>query len=294
MKQKTVKMLCAISMSAVLLTGTIPAMASETETETASETETAAGEETEETGTSEDQAVKYPDVEVEAKVTAVAITNESDMEIVEAEVSEESEEGTVTLTLKDVRGGEHVFLEADLADMEEPVLRKNGSFLAIGYHSLAEDSETEIVEEGEEITYDEPVTMYVVNQVNVREDADAESTILSVAELGSEVEVIAEQPRWYKVKLEDEEGYISKSYLSTDKASADSAVAAEEAAQAQAQAAAAAAAAQAAAQAQAQAAAEAPQGKYEVSRQAFDDCDGSGHGYYEITYSDGSTAIEEY
>ena len=186
MKQKTVKMLCAISMSAVLLTGTMPAMASETETaaavsaestetaaasetetetvsgtetETASETETAAGEETEETGTSEDQAVKYPDVEVEAKVTAVAITNESDMEIVEAEVSEESEEGTVTLTLKDVRGGEHVFLEADLADMEEPVLRKNGSFLAIGYHSLAEDSETEIVEEGEEITYDEPVTM---------------------------------------------------------------------------------------------------------------------------------------
>ena len=243
MKQKTVKMLCAISMSAVLLTGTMPAMASETETAAASETETAAGEETEETGTSEDQAVKYPDVEVEAKVTAVAITNESDMEIVEAEVSEESEEGTVTLTLKDVRGGEHVFLEADLADMEEPVLRKNGSFLAIGYHSLAEDSETEIVEEGEEITYDEPVTMYVVNQVNVREDADAESTILSVAELGSEVEVIAEQPRWYKVKLEDGEGYISKSYLSTDKASADSAVAAEEAAQAQAQAAAAAAAA---------------------------------------------------
>ena len=35
-------------------------------------------------------------------------------------------------------------------------------------------------------------------------------------------------------------------------------------------------------------------GKTEVSRQAYDDCDGSGHGYYEITYSDGSTAIEEY
>ena len=33
---------------------------------------------------------------------------------------------------------------------------------------------------------------------------------------------------------------------------------------------------------------------YEVGRQAFDDCDGSGHGYYLITYSDGSTAIEEY
>lgn len=35
-------------------------------------------------------------------------------------------------------------------------------------------------------------------------------------------------------------------------------------------------------------------GVYEVSRQAFDDCDGSGHGYYEITYSDGSVKTEEY
>lgn len=34
--------------------------------------------------------------------------------------------------------------------------------------------------------------------------------------------------------------------------------------------------------------------KTEVSRQKYDDCDGSGHGYYEIIYSDGSTEIEEY
>lgn len=33
---------------------------------------------------------------------------------------------------------------------------------------------------------------------------------------------------------------------------------------------------------------------YEVSRENFDDCDGSGHGYTEIQYSDGSTEIEEY
>lgn len=35
-------------------------------------------------------------------------------------------------------------------------------------------------------------------------------------------------------------------------------------------------------------------GVYEVSRQAMPDCDGSGHGYYIITYSDGSTGTEEY
>ena len=61
----------------------------------------------------------------------------------------------------------------------------------------------------------------------------------------------------------------------------------------------AAAEAQAAAAAQAQAAAEAQaaaaaQPVTEVSRQAYDDCDGSGHGYYEITYSDGSVGYEEY
>ena len=35
-------------------------------------------------------------------------------------------------------------------------------------------------------------------------------------------------------------------------------------------------------------------GVYEVSREAMPDCDGSGHGYYIITYSDGSTGTEEY
>ena len=34
--------------------------------------------------------------------------------------------------------------------------------------------------------------------------------------------------------------------------------------------------------------------RMEVSRQAYDDCDGSGHGYFEITYSDGTVEIQEY
>lgn len=35
-------------------------------------------------------------------------------------------------------------------------------------------------------------------------------------------------------------------------------------------------------------------GKKVVSKKAFPDCDGSGHGYYEITYSDGTKEYEEY
>ena len=34
--------------------------------------------------------------------------------------------------------------------------------------------------------------------------------------------------------------------------------------------------------------------KYEVSRQDMPDCDGSGHGYYIVTWSDGSVTYEEY
>lgn len=35
-------------------------------------------------------------------------------------------------------------------------------------------------------------------------------------------------------------------------------------------------------------------GRYEVRRDRYDDCDGSGHGYFEIYYSDGSTEYEVY
>lgn len=83
---------------------------------------------------------------------------------------------------------------------------------------------------------------------------------------------------------------MAKDYLTDKKEEAEQAVKAEEAAKEAAQAAAE-AAAQQAAQQQAQ---PSGGGVYEVSRQAFDDCDGSGHGYYEITYSDGSVKTEEY
>lgn len=76
-----------------------------------------------------------------------------------------------------------------------------------------------------------------------------------------------------------------KDYLTDSKEEADQAVKSEEAAKA---------AAEAAAQAAQPQAAPSGGGVYEVSRQAFDDCDGSGHGYYEITYSDGSVRTEEY
>ena len=84
---------------------------------------------------------------------------------------------------------------------------------------------------------------------------------------------------------------MSRSFLTSSKEEAEAAVSANDAARAAQEAAAAAAAAQAAAAA---AAAQAATGPTEVSRQQYPDCDGSGHGYWEVTYSDGHKEIIEY
>lgn len=282
---------------------TAPAVsAAETETETVS---------TELESESETETEAAPDVEVKQDgKTIVTLKNESGYVVKEAlagttetaeeetetETAAEKEENVAGITLTGEDGEVHAFPDADVTTMTEPVLVKDHGFLYIQYKN-AEGKEKEAAETAEEVEFDQPETMYVVNDVYIRAEANGDSEALAVASLGQEIRVIGAAPKWYKVEQGEVTGYIARSFLSKDKESADAAVKAEEAAQAQAAAAAAAqqaAAQQAAAQASAGQSSAAPQGKYEVSRQAYDDCDGSGHGYYEITYSDGSTAREEY
>ena len=134
---------------------------------------------------------------------------------------------------------------------------------------------------------------------NIRANADANSDVVGYLYENNCATILGEEGDWYQVKVDDKEGYVVKKYITDSKEEAEVAAKAkqdaEEAAAAQ-QAAEAAAqqAAEQAAQQASQSAGSTAGGKTEVSRQAYDDCDGSGHGYYEITYSDGSTAIEEY
>ena len=160
------------------------------------------------------------------------------------------------------------------------------------------ESETAKAEKAAETEAKEK-TMYVSGDVYMREAADKDAKAVTVLATGKEITVLGEEGDWYQVKVDDKEGYVVKKYITDSKEEAEAAAKekqdAEEAAAAQQ---AAEAAAQQAAEQAAQQAAQQPSqsagGKTEVSRQAYDDCDGSGHGYYEITYSDGSTAIEEY
>lgn len=302
MKKKTVKAMLGLVVVSVLGMTAPAVSAAETETETVS---------TELESESETETEAAPDVEVKQDgKTIVTLKNESGYVVKEAlagttetaeeetetETAAEKEENVAGITLTGEDGEVHVFPDADVTTMTEPVLVKDHGFLYIQYKN-AEGKEKEAAETAEEVEFDQPETMYVVNDVYIRAEANGDSEALAVASLGQEIRVIGAAPKWYKVEQGEVTGYIARSFLSKDKESADAAVKAEEAAQAQAAAAAAAqqaAAQQAAAQASAGQSSAAPQGKYEVSRQAYDDCDGSGHGYYEITYSDGSTAREEY
>ena len=292
MKRQAVKAMLGLAVVSVLGMTAPAVSAAETETET----ETVSTELETETEETEAETEAAPDVEVKKDgETIVTLKNESGYVVKEAVVGaaeEETEtaeteteaesEGIVTgLTLTGEDGEVHVFADADVTAMTDPVLVKDNGFLYIEYKN-AEGKDKEAAETADEVEFDKEVTMYVVNDVYVRAEANGDSEALAVASLGQEVTVTGAAPKWYKVVMGETTGYIARSFLSKDKESADAAVKAEEAAQAQAAAeaqAAAAAAQQAASQASSGQSAAAPQGKYEVSRQAYDDCDGSGHGY---------------
>ncbi len=222
--------------------------------------------------------------------------------------SEEESEKQI-LTILDGEEKEHVFELTDLDSWTGPIIYDEYGFLYIKYQD-SQKKEQELMETAEEKEWDTALTMYLLSNVNVREKADKESESLKVLSTGTKVTATAIVPGWIKIETDELTGYIYHSYITENKEAADAKVQAEKEAREQAEAAAAAAAAaQAAAQQEADYSytqetndyvpqpaepVQQPQEVYEVSRQQYDDCDGSGHGYYEIIYSDGSVAYEDY
>lgn len=265
MKRQAVKAMLGLAVVSVLGMTAPAVSAAETETET----ETVSTELETETEETEAETEAAPDVEVKKDgETIVTLKNESGYVVKEAVVGaaeEETEtaeteteaesEGIVTgLTLTGEDGEVHVFADADVTALTDPVLVKDNGFLYIEYKN-AEGKDKEAAETADEVEFDKEVTMYVVNDVYVRAEANGDSEALAVASLGQEVTVTGAAPKWYKVVMGETTGYIARSFLSKDKESADAAVKAEEAAQAQA-----AAEAQAAAAAAQQAASQASSG----------------------------------
>ena len=260
------------------------AVTEEAEAETEAVTE--AAEETEEVETEAAEIVENIVIQVEgSEPVSVANTAQLDITGVSVETVEDAEEeGLVNVTLASRDGVTYEFLKVNCADMQEPQLVVEGAFAYIKYTGIASGKERSIGQTGE-LLYEEPAELFAVDQVYIRAAADSDSEAVGVISRGDAIEVLGETASHYKVRKGDIEGYSVRSCISQDEQDAIAAVQAEEAARAE---------IQRQAEAAAAARAAASSAKTEVKRQKFDDCDGSGHGYYLITYSDGSTGVIEY
>lgn len=335
MKRKMITALLSLSVAGAMAFAPAVAFAASEDTAQTSEAQ-----DTEETDTAED---KVEDLTIKTDTQEVTVKNQAGYALTagelkdteadkdaeaekDAEKKEDASTGkTFTVTAED--GTEHIFENVDPDSWTDPVIYDEYGFLYIKYQD-AQKKDQEIAETADEKEWESPVTMYLLSNVNVREQADKESKSLKVLSTGTEVKAVAIVPEWIKVQADDITGYIYHSYITENKDAADAKVKEEKDAKEAKEKAAAEAVAQAAAQAQAAAESAAssssdssydtsydssddtsdtsyaeepdnsqtaePEQPYEVSRQQYDDCDGSGHGYYEITYSDGSVSYEEY
>lgn len=227
-------------------------------------------------------------LQIEGK-DAIEVKNTAklDVKAVSVELQENEEKINVTLAAKD--GQTYEFEDVLYLDMQEPELIKQGAFYIIRYTGIASGEERKAGQTGE-LKYDKPAELFATDDVYIRSEPNDESEIVGMLNRGDAIEVLGETARHFIVKKDDVTGYSVRRCISEDEQEALAAVEAEAQAQAAIR------AQQAAEQAASQDYYEEPSAPavYEVKRQKFDDCDGSGHGYYEITYSDGTTAIEEY
>lgn len=216
----------------------------------------------------------------------VVLVNTAMLDITGVSVTlHEEDEDLADVILLSEDGTQYEFDAVKYTIMKDPELVVEGAFAYIKYISILSGKESSVGQTGE-LNYEEAANLFAVDDVYIRSEPDSESEILGVINRGDEIEVLGETASYYIVKKDDVTGYTVRKCISEDEQEAIAAVQAEEAERAriQAEAAAAAAAAQQAAASQ----------KQEVSRQKYEDCDGSGHGYYVITYSDGSTKTVDY
>lgn len=215
----------------------------------------------------------------------VANTAELDIKAVSVEFDDKS--GLAKITMASGDGTLYEFENVEYEDITEPELVKEGAFAKIKYIGKASGEERAAGQSGE-LIYEKPAELFAIDDVYIRSEPDSESEIVGIIYRGDAIEVQGETATHYLVKKDDVTGYTVRRCISEDEQEAIAAVQAENAAVR------AAAAVQETAGSGYQSDGSGASSVYEVSRQRFDDCDGSGHGYYQITYSDGSTAIEEY
>lgn len=179
---------------------------SEAQTELKTESQTELHTESQTEPQTEPETEPQTDVEVtEEGVYVWTLDNRSELTFKEARLADG------VMMLVDADGVEHRFSEVEKEDIQSPHLVMYGSFLAVRYTSAKSGKSARLVEDGDEITFKEPQPMKVLVTAYVRSGAGLENKAISVANKGTEVKVIGETGKWYKLSLRSgAEGYISK------------------------------------------------------------------------------------
>lgn len=189
-------------------------------------------------------AQEAEEIVLEVNGAQIAVVNDTEAEVISAEVrtgaaEEQSEAGTdaaaqdgadasctVVLTTAD---GERIFENAEPDAWTDAKLVEEQGFWYIQYTD-AEGSQRELAETADMAELDEPLTMWTLTDVYVREAADGESEALAVANLGDECSVTAVLPGWYQVTYGEVAGYINHKFLTDDEEEARAAGQQEQAA----------------------------------------------------------------
>ena len=234
-----------------------------------------------------------------------------------------------TLALETEEGALHFFSNIDPLAWMDPVLVEEYGIYYVQFHDA--EGEGEEPEDAEEKDLPEPVTVHTTADANIRKAPSLDGEKIRTTSPGEEFTAVGAAPGWVHVKSEKEEGYIAHQYLTYEKAVAEEQPTQdpdeEQPSQPQEQPSQPQQPSQpeneppAAPTEEPQAPVEEPaveepeqspvqpevvpdtptpaapstsETKKEVSRTAYDDNDGSGHGYWEILYSDGSVAYVKY
>ncbi|MCF0132228.1 MAG: hypothetical protein HUJ72_00025, partial [Blautia sp.] len=120
--------------------------------------------------------------------------DQADTSVVEAE--EGAAEAKVIITLAD--GSEHMFENVKADILDGAVFTEDHGF----YYLTAKDtdgSNTEFTETAEPVPAKGDQSMWVTTDVNIREEADSDAAIVTVASIGGECKVISFLPGWVQV-----------------------------------------------------------------------------------------------
>ena len=265
MKKKAMFMLAVLAAGTMMMTGCSGKSGQPAET-TAAATEAVT-----------EAATEAPETTAAAEETTAAETTAAAEETTAAETTAAAEETAAAETT--------AAAEETTAATEETTAAADGAETTAAAEESAAESQASLTE-GKTA-----VKKYTTGNLIIRSTPSKDGDKLAVVPIGTEIDVYEEGNEYVLIKYEEQEGYVYEAYLTTDQEEALQASKEYDAEQA----------AKAAAEKNSSSKKSSKKskkkssgGKKEVSRQKYDDCDGSGHGYYEITYSDGSKKIVEY